>query len=237
MPSAWFPMLDQSTPRQVKKGAPETYASPKSTRQGCKPRRWPPSCRPGEFAREAVRDLATFFRMQSLEKTLLSIEEGLRKYWNPALADFLNGQMAENGPNRERLPALHYGPGRPNTNRNAPSWDHEAQRCRGMLASSPAALPRRRKNKWRSSATISARSPRAFASGAPRIRDANHLCQKMRALQRLLRMRGASPIRGPRDRAGTRRAGRSGAERPPRRAPRLPDRIHFRNPNRVRREC
>jgi len=81
-------------------------------------------------------DLATFFRMQSLEKTLFSIEEGIRKYWNPAVADLLNSQMAENGPNRDRfqryildLAAEH--------EQEFAVMDHEAQRCRGILAKQP----------------------------------------------------------------------------------------------------
>lgn len=81
-------------------------------------------------------DLATFFRMQSLEKTLLSIEEGIRKYWNPAVADLLNSQMAENGSNRDRfqryildLAATH--------EQECAVMDHEAQRCRGILAKQP----------------------------------------------------------------------------------------------------
>ncbi|HLY18582.1 MAG TPA: hypothetical protein VKR61_15225 [Bryobacteraceae bacterium] len=81
-------------------------------------------------------DLATFFRMQSLEKTLFSIEEGIRKYWNPAIADLLNSQMAANGPNRDRfqryildLAATH--------EQECAVMDREAQRCRGMLAKQP----------------------------------------------------------------------------------------------------
>src|ERR1035438_5789885 len=89
-------------------------------------------------------DLATFFRMLSLEKTLFSIEEGIRKYWNPAVADLLNSQMAENGANRERfqryildLAATH--------EQECAVMDHEAQRCRGMLAKQPNAAPKTEK--------------------------------------------------------------------------------------------
>lgn len=89
-------------------------------------------------------DLATFFRMLSLEKTLFSIEEGIRKYWNPAVADLLNSQMAENGANRERfqryildLAATH--------EQECAVMDHEAQRCRGILAKQPNAAPKTEK--------------------------------------------------------------------------------------------
>src|ERR1700683_840383 len=56
-------------------------------------------------------DLATFFRMLSLEKTLFSIEEGIRKYWNPAVADLLNGQMAEKGGDSEGVQRPNLDPG------------------------------------------------------------------------------------------------------------------------------
>jgi len=89
-------------------------------------------------------DLSTFFRMQSLEKTLFSIEEGIRKYWNPAVADLLNSQMAENGPNRDRfqryildLATTH--------EQECAVMDREAQRCRGMLARQPPAAPKTEK--------------------------------------------------------------------------------------------
>jgi len=89
-------------------------------------------------------DLATFFRMLSLEKTLFSIEEGIRKYWNPAVADLLNSQMAENGANRERfqryildLAATH--------EQECAVMDREAQRCRGILAKQPNAASKTEK--------------------------------------------------------------------------------------------
>lgn len=89
-------------------------------------------------------DLAAFFRMQSLERTLLSIEEGIRKYWNPAVADLLNSQMAENGQNRERFQRyiLDLAAER---EQECAIMDHEAQRCRGILARQPGAAPKTEK--------------------------------------------------------------------------------------------
>src|ERR1039458_8629931 len=79
-----------------------------------------------------------------LEQIVFSIEEGIRKYWNPAVADLLNSQMAENGANRERfqryildLAATH--------EQECAVMDHEAQRCRGMLAKQPNAAPKTEK--------------------------------------------------------------------------------------------
>lgn len=89
-------------------------------------------------------DLATFFRMQSLEKTVTSVEEGIRKYWNPAVADLLNSEMAQNTANRDRfqryildLAAEH--------EQECAVMDHEAQRCRGMLAKQPNAAKTEKK--------------------------------------------------------------------------------------------
>jgi len=81
-------------------------------------------------------DLFTFFRMQSLEKTLLSIEEGIRKYWNPAVADLLNSEMAQNGANRDRFQRyiLDLAAGK---EQECAVMDREAQRCRGILAKQP----------------------------------------------------------------------------------------------------
>jgi len=139
------PMLDQVDAQgMVKKGAPETYASQINEAKVQAKALATEAAALANSPEKLSADLATFFRMQSLEKTLLSIEEGLRKYWNPALADFLNGQMAENGPNRERfqhyimdLAAEH--------EQECAVMDHEAQRCRGMLAKQPGGAPKTEK--------------------------------------------------------------------------------------------
>jgi hypothetical protein len=81
-------------------------------------------------------DLTTFFRMQSLEKTLFSIEEGIRKYWNPAVADLLASEMAQNGGNRERFQRYILDLATQHEQECA-VMDHEAQRCRGILAKQP----------------------------------------------------------------------------------------------------
>jgi hypothetical protein len=81
-------------------------------------------------------DLSTFFRMQSLEKTLISIEEGIRKYWNPAVADLLAGEMSQNGANRERFQRFILDLAAEKEQECA-VMDHEAQRCRGVLAKQP----------------------------------------------------------------------------------------------------
>lgn len=81
-------------------------------------------------------DLATFLRMQSLEKTLGSIEEGVRRYWNPAVADLLSSQMAQNGSSRERFQKYMLDLAAEREQEYA-IMDREAQRCRGTLAKQP----------------------------------------------------------------------------------------------------
>ena len=81
-------------------------------------------------------DLFTFFRMQSLERTLLSIEEGIRKYWNPAVADLLASEMGQNGANRDRFQRYILDLAAEKEQECA-VMDREAQRCRGFLAKQP----------------------------------------------------------------------------------------------------
>jgi hypothetical protein len=81
-------------------------------------------------------DLFTFFRMQSLDKTLLSVEEGIRKYWNPAIADLLKSEMSDYGGNRDRFQKYIMDLAAEKEQECA-VMDHEAQRCRGILAKQP----------------------------------------------------------------------------------------------------
>jgi len=89
-------------------------------------------------------DLSTFFRMQALEKTVGSVEEGIRKYWNPAVADLLSSQMAENDPNRERF-QRYIQDLAAEREQECAIMDHEAQRCRGFLAKQPPAAKTEKK--------------------------------------------------------------------------------------------
>ena len=80
--------------------------------------------------------LKVLFRVQFLEIAMGSLEEGLRKYQNPALAELLNGTRAENLPNREKLQqfAIDLADQREQEYKVA---DAEAQRCRGQLVTKP----------------------------------------------------------------------------------------------------
>ena len=130
-------LLDQIDPQvMAKKGAPDTYtAQLKESRVQAE-----------AIATEALTlanspekvsaDLQTFFRMDSLDRMLASLAEGIRKYQNPALADLLSSRVAENSANRDRfqhyiqdLAAEH--------EQEYQVMDREAQRCRGVLARQP----------------------------------------------------------------------------------------------------
>ncbi|HTQ53459.1 MAG TPA: hypothetical protein VMI94_03300 [Bryobacteraceae bacterium] len=87
-------------------------------------------------------DLFTFFRMQALEKTLLSVEEGIRKYWNPAVADLLGSEMAQNTASRDRFQRFILDLAA-EKEQECTVMDHEAQRCRGMLAKQPPKTEKR----------------------------------------------------------------------------------------------
>ena len=80
--------------------------------------------------------LKVLFRVQFLEIAMGSLEEGLRKYQNPALAELLNGTRAENIPNREKLQqfAIELADQREQDYKIA---DAEAQRCRSQLVTKP----------------------------------------------------------------------------------------------------
>jgi len=132
-----LPVLDQIDVKvMAKNGAPETYITQLNNSKVQAKALATEAQALAASPEKLSADLVTFFRMQSLEKTLLSIEEGIRKYWNPAVADLLNSQMAENGASRERfqryiqdLAVQH--------EQECAVMDHEAQRCRGILAKQP----------------------------------------------------------------------------------------------------
>ena len=139
------PVLDQIDAKvMAKNGAPDTYITQLNESKVQAKALATEASALANSPEKLSADLSTFFRMLSLEKTVLSIEEGIRKYWNPAVADLLNSQMAGNGANRERfqryiqdLAVTH--------EQECAVMDHEAQRCRGMLARQPGAAPKTEK--------------------------------------------------------------------------------------------
>ena len=133
------PILDQLDPQTwVGKGASDTYVT-----------QWNAARTQAKAVAAAARELSkrpdkltgaleTFFRVQSLELVVGSLQEGIRKYQNPALADLLSGTVAENGANREKLQRyiLDLAAQKEQEFQVA---DREAQRCREFLSKNPPA--------------------------------------------------------------------------------------------------
>ena len=91
--------------------------------------------------------LDAYFRMEGVEAMLGSIRDGVRKYQNPELADRLTRLMAETSNNRDKLRA-HIQDLAATREQEFQVVDQEAQRCRGMLVTQPAATANRnRKSK------------------------------------------------------------------------------------------
>jgi hypothetical protein len=131
------PMMDQIKPDTwVAKGASETYVSQwKTSEAQCKA--LVADARALAQAPEKLTDvLKVLFRVQFLEIAMGSLEDGLRKYQNPALAELLNGTRAENIPDREKLQqyAIDLANQREQDYKVA---DAEAQRCRSQLVTKP----------------------------------------------------------------------------------------------------
>jgi hypothetical protein len=77
--------------------------------------------------------LKAFFRLQSVEFTLGSLENAARKYQTAAAADSLTSLAAENGANRERFQQYIVELAR-RRDEEYQIMDHEAQRCRESLS-------------------------------------------------------------------------------------------------------
>ncbi len=128
------PILEQMRPKEwLAKGAPETYLA-----------QWDSSVSQAKSVAVSSKALAQhpenlpealqlLFRLQSLDNSLGSLREGLKKYQNPELADLLSGVAAENTVNRDKLQqyAIELAAEKDQQFQVA---DREAQRCRGTLS-------------------------------------------------------------------------------------------------------
>jgi hypothetical protein len=133
------PLLDSMKPQQWydQKGAPSTYIL-----------QWQTAERQVNDVSEASKMLSQkteslslalddYFRLEALDVTTRSLEEGVRKYGDRSTAERLSQLLARNFNNRERFRdyirdlAL-------STEQNFKIADEEAQRCRGMISREPA---------------------------------------------------------------------------------------------------
>jgi hypothetical protein len=82
--------------------------------------------------------LETYFRAQSLHALVLSFNEGVRRYQNPALADSISGAVTGTSAGREKLREYIVKLAGAKE-QQLKVMDQEAQRCRALLAKQPAA--------------------------------------------------------------------------------------------------
>lgn len=132
------PIMDQLQPAGwVAKGASETYVAQSKEAQAQLKYLVSAS---DAFSRDPERlplGLETYFRMESMESTLGSLVEGVRKYQNPALASVMQTVIAENSTNRDRLRQYLQDLAKQKEEEFQVA-DREAQRCRAALLKQPA---------------------------------------------------------------------------------------------------
>ncbi len=80
--------------------------------------------------------LESYFRMMSVDQMLRSLEAGIRKYQNPAVADILMGLIVQENADRERL-RQYLVDLAADREQQFRIIDEEAQRCRGVLSRQP----------------------------------------------------------------------------------------------------
>jgi hypothetical protein len=127
------PVLEEVKPGEwVKNGAPDTYvAQAESVRNEL------------VYLQRATASLAAspeqmtvaleaYLKLQTFELLLDSLSEGVRRYQNPALADLLQGLVAENSTNRSRLRS-YLVELVTNKELELRIMNEEAQRCRGSI--------------------------------------------------------------------------------------------------------
>lgn len=137
------PIIDQVHPADWQsKGASETYVAQWNSAQAQLKYLISSS---EAFSRQPERlplGLEIYFRMQSVESTLGSLTEGVRKYQNPALASIMQSVIAENSTNRDRL-RQYLQDLATQKEEEFRVADREAQRCRAAMLQQP--LPNKKK--------------------------------------------------------------------------------------------
>jgi hypothetical protein len=136
-----LPVLDRIDVKAwFEKGASDTYAAQLQSSKD-QARAFADGAR--ELARNPEKlsvSIELLFRIQGLETMLGSLEEGVRKYQDPAIAQTLASLAAENGANRDRFQKYIVNLAA-EREQQFQVMDREAQRCRGILAAQPAASP------------------------------------------------------------------------------------------------
>ena len=137
------PYLEQIQPQQwLAKGAPDAYIA-----------QWKQCQIQNKAVADSARALSRnpekltaqlelLFRIGSLERMLVSLGEGVRRYQNPATADLLHGVMAQGTANREKL-QQYISDLAAEREQQFRVVDSEAQRCRGFLMKQPTAAEKK----------------------------------------------------------------------------------------------
>ena len=132
------PILQQAKPREwIAKGAPDAYiAQWTSSLDQCKG--ITAAVQVSLQRPEHLTDvLPVLFRVQSLEIIIASLEDGIRRYQNPALAELMSGTRAESTPVREKLQQYVLNLAH-EQDQQFQLVDREAQRCRQNLSGPPS---------------------------------------------------------------------------------------------------
>ncbi len=131
------PIMDQVKPETwVPKGAPEAYVAQSKSAETELRYLLTSSEALSREPEKLTLALDTYLRMQSMESTLGSLIQGIRKYQNPALADLAQSLVAENSANRDRL-SQYLRDLAAQKEQEFQVADREAQRCRGILLNQP----------------------------------------------------------------------------------------------------
>ena len=132
------PIIDQVKPEAwVAKGAPQAYVTQWTTAQAELRYLLSSSDALSRQPERLTLALETYFRMQALESTLISVTEGIRKYQNPALADLMQSVVSENSANADKL-RQYIQDLAMQKEQEFQIADREAQRCREILVKQPA---------------------------------------------------------------------------------------------------
>ena len=127
-------------PSWVKKGASQTYTE---QLESCRQQSQALAVEAQALARNPEKlsgALLLFFRLQSLETMLNSLQQGAAKYQNPQVAQSLASLYGEGGANRERLRSYIINLAAEREHQFE-VMDREAQRCRATLMAAPPAQP------------------------------------------------------------------------------------------------
>ncbi|MGH9660835.1 MAG: hypothetical protein ACRD96_19965 [Bryobacteraceae bacterium] len=131
------PLLEQLQPKEwISAGAPEAYIQQwNSTRAQVDAVKQTSQELAGSTEKLSVT-LELFFRLQSIEASIGSLSEGVRRYQNPALADLITGVLNENSSSRLAIRQYLVDLAKLKEQEYV-VMDQEAQRCRGVLNRQP----------------------------------------------------------------------------------------------------